>query len=52
MTLKDQGFRFCAAPNGTDYRWVHPAERATLFADWIDCTDMSDAQFESFVLGA
>ena len=45
MGLDKQGFRFVL--RGADYLWVHPLE---VRASDIDCTDMSDEQFEEFVL--
>lgn len=48
-TLASEGFRFCASPDRSVFRWIPPAERAAPYPDWIDCTDMDDAQFEAFV---
>lgn len=39
MSLKDQGFRFCISPDHSDGRWLHPAEQAALYPDWLDVTD-------------
>lgn len=46
-TLADIGFRFIR--RGKDFNWVHPAEMRTLD---IDCTDMSDEDFEREVADA
>lgn len=51
MTLADQGFRYYASPDRTQYRWIHPAT-VSLYPDWIDTTDMGDGEFLAFVLGA
>ncbi|WP_171516462.1 hypothetical protein [Cupriavidus necator] len=48
-TLRDEGFRFCASPDRTVFRWIFPAEKTAIYPDWTDCTDMDDAQFEAFV---
>lgn len=50
-SLRAEGFRYCASPDRTHFRWIHPAERVAFFADWIDCTDMDDDEFLSFVVG-
>jgi len=44
MSLQKQGFRFVRRNGG--FRWVHKNE---LVQSDLDCTDMSDAQFESAV---
>lgn len=44
-TLKDQGFRFIRRGEGV-FNWVHPAE---LKPGDLDCTDMSDDEFEAAV---
>lgn len=44
MNLQDQGFRFVI--RGARATWVHPAK--VLPSD-LDCTDMTDAQFEEAV---
>lgn len=44
MTLQDQGFRYVM--RGSVFTWVHPTE--VLPTD-VDCSDMSDAEFEAFV---
>ena len=46
MSLKDQGFRFIYV-NGA-FCWLHPAE-IQIPADVVDCTDMSDEEFDLFV---
>lgn len=51
MTLKDKGFRFVyrlgyGREFGCDYTWSHPAE---LQPTDVDCTDMSDDDFQLFV---
>ncbi|GEM_PF-4485914 len=45
MTLRDQGFRFVNRCGR--FAWVHPAE---LLEGDVDCTDMSDAEFEKYVI--
>ena len=45
MDLKDQGFRFVKREEF--FAWVHPTE---VLPDDVDCSDMSDAEFELFVL--
>ena len=44
MSLQEQGFRFVL--RGANFRWLHFAE--TEISD-VDCTDMTDAQFEKVV---
>jgi len=44
MSLQKQGFRFVR--RGVEFKWVHKNE--VLRSD-LDCTDMSDAQFEAAV---
>lgn len=44
-TLRDHGFRFIR--RGHLFQWVHPADVRS--AD-LDCTDMSDDEFECAVL--
>ena len=46
MSLQQQGFRFIR--RGGVFKWAHPADMS---ATDIDCTDMSDDQFEAFVAG-
>lgn len=41
MTLADEGSRFVIRDGKAE--WVHPAEKR---ATDIDCTDMTDAEFE------
>lgn len=48
-TLLDDGFRFCASPDRTVFRWISSAEKNAFYPDWTDCTDMDDTQFEAFV---
>lgn len=47
MNLQDQGFRF--VKRGESFNWTHPSE---LLSTDIDCTDMTDAEFEAFVIAA
>lgn len=44
MTLQQQGFRFVR--RDTEFKWSHPAD---MLASDLDCTDMSDAEFEQAV---
>jgi hypothetical protein len=44
LTLQDQGYRFVLQDGR--YDWAHPAE---VGPDAIDCTDMSDDEFERVV---
>lgn len=39
MSLKDKGFRYCISPSRLKSRWVHPAEKATIYPEWLDVTD-------------
>ncbi|EIK96086.1 hypothetical protein RAM80_07670 [Pseudomonas sp. App30] len=50
MSLKDQGFRFCVSPNKQDARWLHPAVRKAMHADWIDVTDWPSEKLLAFLL--
>lgn len=47
MTLRDEGHRFVYTGKGQIYTWVHPA---IMKDEYTDCTDMSDSEFEDFVL--
>jgi hypothetical protein len=50
MTLSQIGFRFLVSPSRVKGEWHHPSAVAQLVAvGWIDCTDMTDAQFETFM---
>ena len=49
MSLKDAGFRFLVSRDRKKYDWIHPAEIEARAKDWIDCTDMDDAEFEEFM---
>jgi len=45
MNLQEQGFRLMC--RGTrDFQWVHPAD---IQPGHLDCTDMSDTEFEQLV---
>lgn len=50
-TLKDQGYRFTYRPSaepGRRFDWRHPLE----FQEGdVDCTQMSDDEFQAFVEG-
>ena len=46
MNLQGQGFRFYLS-NGV-FAWAHPAD-GRVGPNAIDCTDMSDAEFELLV---
>lgn len=46
MSLKAQGFRYVVSPDRKLSKWAHPADMPK---DWIDCTDMTDAQFDAFM---
>lgn len=48
MTLKDLGFRFMVSQDRKTAKWVHPAE-VSAHPGWIDCTDMGDADFLTFM---
>jgi hypothetical protein len=47
--------RLYVSPCGKSAVWIHPLDLQTGFypqyADWTDCTDMDDAEFERFVVG-
>ncbi|CAL8476439.1 hypothetical protein [Caballeronia sp. S22] len=50
MTLAQIGFRFLVSPSRAKGEWHHPSAVAQLVAvGWIDCTDMSDLQFDEFM---
>jgi len=51
MDLREQGFRLCASPLRTVFRWVHPLEIPLHYLDWTDCTGMNDEEFDAFVRG-
>jgi hypothetical protein len=44
-TLQDQGFRFTA--RGDKFNWRHPLD---VQRGDVDCTDMTDAEFDAFVV--
>lgn len=44
--LKDVGFRFVRRQDGS-FNWTHPLE---VSPGDVDCTEMSDEEFERFVL--
>lgn len=48
MTLKEKGFRFAyrSRHGKFEYQWTH---RAEIQADDVDCTDLTDDEFEQFV---
>jgi hypothetical protein len=48
-TLQDHGFRFMVNQDRKGCDWIHPAEVSLKAADWIDCTDMNDAEFDAFM---
>lgn len=45
MNLKEQNYRFMYLGNG-EYEWVHETR---IEKDFIDCTDMTDNEFDDFV---
>jgi hypothetical protein len=45
--LAAQGFRFLRC-NGV-FAWAHPLELKSSAPDFLDCTDMDDAEFERVV---
>lgn len=45
MTLKNSGLRFVCRGH-RDFRWAHPLE---MLSSDIDCTEMSDSEFEALV---
>jgi hypothetical protein len=46
--LRAEGFLYCSNPERTVFRWVAPALIRLVYRDWIDTTDMTDAEFEAF----
>lgn len=48
-SLEPRNQRFMMSPDGMHADWIHPAEVATRAPGWIDCTDMSDDDFQRFV---
>lgn len=46
MTLKDEGWRYVCRGH-RDFRWIHPLE---MLPSYIDCTDMSDSEFQALVI--
>lgn len=46
--------RLFVSPCGNSAVWIHPLDLRTghfeRYADWTDCTDMSDVEFDEFVL--
>jgi hypothetical protein len=46
-TLRDEGYRYIK--RGEAFQWTHPLE---VEPGDFDCTDMTDAEFEAFVIGA
>jgi hypothetical protein len=46
MTLQDKGYRYIK--RGDAFTWAHPLE---VQPGDVDCTDMTDAEFEAFVIG-
>lgn len=50
MTLAQIGFRFLVSPSRVKGEWHHPGAVEQMVAvGWIDCTDMSDEQFDIFM---
>ena len=49
--LRAQGFRLMVRKEFNQARWVHPIE-AKVMVGFVDCTDMSDAEFEQFMTAA
>ena len=49
MSLREQGFRFMVSPDRKQANWVHPVDVAINCPDWIDCTEMSDDEFDAFM---
>lgn len=49
MSLKDDGFRFMVSHDRKGADWFYlPDDRC---AGWVDCTDMSDEEFDRFMTG-
>ena len=48
MSLMDQDYRFYC--DDMCCRWLNPNEQKEFHPDMIDCTDLSDDEFENFVL--
>lgn len=51
MSLRDQGHRFCLRPDKQKARWLHPTEKANLYPDWIDVTDMEAEALVELITG-
>lgn len=45
MSLKEEGFRFMYIGDG-EYEWIHETR---IEDEFIDCTDMTDDEFDNFV---
>lgn len=46
MNLKDQGYKLVLGKRGV--QWVHPSE---VTSTDVDCTDMTDDEFDAFIAG-
>lgn len=46
--LQQLGYRLMVSKELEDARWTHPADIPSM-TGYVDCTDMDDAQFESFM---
>ena len=42
MTLREQGYRFYVSPDRQRVKWLQPAMRDHMYADWVDVTDWPD----------
>lgn len=51
LALTTTEARFMVSPDRGEGAWVHPLEVPTQTPGWIDCTDMDDDEFVSFMRG-
>lgn len=55
MSIQQQGFRFYVSEDRKQARWLHELDLSTghypQYKDWIDATEMTDQEFESFMMG-
>lgn len=48
-SLREQGYRFMVSRDRKHAEWLHPLEVSESGVDWVDCTDMNDAEFDAFM---
>lgn len=48
MNLREKGYRFYCGDG--DCTWRHPLDVKESYPHHIDCTDMTDKEFEEFLL--